>query len=275
LVGSAPDAAAEVLAAMERTPTKTFAAYDDPQRMIARWTQEQAQRRLVLSRRLALPGRELKDATEALARAERDLADERWRLERWQEGVEATKGPARLRRAGRDRNREATRHVAQFESGVECDVQRVDECRQRLAELEDRVDACRHFEESEGWRRQRLAEVSRNIERHWTNAVVAAARASDPLAYGVDGLHVAINTLQRTARDVAPSIDLGHDRHGATALGRSADDLAVLERAEHARQATLTVAAPPVIRLQRNRAVAYAVPDERQRQVDPGLELGL
>jgi hypothetical protein len=75
------------------------------------------------------------------------------------------------------------------------------------------------------WRIGRVAEIDRQLAQHWAQAVIAATRAGDPLAYGLDRLRAARRTtlthLARLDGAIPPDVidqharakaDLAHQR---------------------------------------------------------------
>ncbi|HSS09858.1 MAG TPA: hypothetical protein VLL25_08245 [Acidimicrobiales bacterium] len=67
--------------------------------------------------------------------------------------------------------------------------------------------AAREFDKAESWRHQRIAGLDQQLERHWTDVVLGAARAGDPYAYGQDRLEQVYRTLLDRSR-TTPNVEV-------------------------------------------------------------------
>src|ERR1700730_14545648 len=74
------------------------------------------------------------------------------------------------------------------------------------------------FEQVEGWRRDEIAALRSRLDHHWADVVAGCVRADDPLAYGIDKLRRARQTMADDLRDLEASIPI--DRDGERAWAR-------------------------------------------------------
>jgi hypothetical protein len=223
--------AERVGAAMHRARPKTFAASDDPYRIDRHLHEEIAQHRRLLDQQPPDHSQELNAARAAFDQAEVDLAAARGAAESAAAAVaDANTGLRRLTPGGRARRADADARLAYSEREVEAFEQRVGGQAARLADLlAAQNERDRHIRET-AWRTERIADLGRQLQEHWTDAVVAAGRAGHPYAYGMTRLrdacqHLAVETP-------------GPQRHGSTR--RAELDLrqldAALQVAEQARE---------------------------------------
>jgi hypothetical protein len=195
LVRGAPTPAQEVLRALRRAEPKTFAAFDDPYRLAQELERERSEHRRVLSRVPYPDAGRLADARAGMAAAERAVHESEHRISYWQAEVELTSGWGRLRRGGKERHREAQSALQTAEFGALRERDRLQARREQLADVQRQGEACRRFEHAEGWRHTRIQQLDSQIDEHWAAAVLAAARAGEPLAYGKDRLVRAHQTV--------------------------------------------------------------------------------
>jgi conjugative relaxase-like TrwC/TraI family protein len=188
LVRDAATPAEEVLRALRRAESKTFAAFDDPYRLANALERELSEHRRVLSCRPHQDSSRLADARAGVAAAERALRESEHWITSWQAELEATSGRGRLRRSANGRHREAHAALRTAELGARRDRECVESCRRELADLERKEQAGRNFDRAEGWRHERIYQLGRKITEYWGDVVLAAARAGEPLAYGKDHL---------------------------------------------------------------------------------------
>jgi hypothetical protein len=80
----------------------------------------------------------------------------------------------------------------------------LDRRQRELTRLEAKQRVTQDFDHTHAWRYQRIADLDQRLDRHWTEVVVAAARAGDPFAYGRDRLERAYRSLLR-CRQASPS----------------------------------------------------------------------
>jgi hypothetical protein len=211
LVNQADSPGEEVLAAMERQPAKTFAAFDDPYRLAERLERERDAHHKVLAHRPLDGTAQLKDARDALHRAQPALQEAERQVAGRQDELNNHGGLSRLRR-GRRRERAGTEeNMRTDEQGLGDCQKRVEQCRNQLATSESQQQAHRDFDQTEGWRRYRVAELDNQLEQHWTDVVLAATRAGDPYAYGADRLEQAWRTLLHRSRTAPHNNAVEHD----------------------------------------------------------------
>ena len=202
MVRSADTPAEEVLTSMQRQRAKTFAAFDDPFRLAERIERELEVHCAVLARRppdLRAPAR---GTQHTLERAEDDLKEADRQVARSRPELNNHGRLSRLLPGGRRRRGDSERKVSTNEGGLAGGQEPHEGHRIHLAQVESQ-DERRHELETNGWRRRRVAELDKQLERHWTDVVLAAARAFDPYAYGRDHLeqaHRALLDWSRTAR---------------------------------------------------------------------------
>ncbi len=212
LVWGAATPAEEVLRALGRADPKTLAAFDDPYRLAHTLERERNEHRRVLSRRPHQDAGRLAEARASMAAAERALEESEHLIAYWQAELEATSGWGRPRRAAKGRHCEAQAALRTAELGAVRDRECVEARRHQLADVQRQGEACRRFDQAERWREERIQQLDRQTAEHWADAVLAAARAGDPLAYGEDRFLRAHQTVLERSRanpgDVAVVRDL-------------------------------------------------------------------
>ncbi|HSS09608.1 MAG TPA: MobF family relaxase [Acidimicrobiales bacterium] len=207
LVHSVDTPAGEVLTALRREPAKTFAAFDDPWQLAGRLERERNAHRAVLAGRPSDIGGQLRDAQRALAGASEHVKQAEERVTSLLGEVEATGRLRRLIPGRRSRQGEVERTLRTNEQDLEHYRDQVDRNTHHVGQLQAEDQASRHFDKAESWRHERIAELDRQLERHWTDVVLAAARAGDPYAYGPERLKQAHRILLDRTR-TNPNVDL-------------------------------------------------------------------
>jgi hypothetical protein len=216
-------------AALHRARPKTFAATDDPHRIDYHLHDEIAQHRRLLDQQPPDCSQEVNAARSALNRAETDLAAARSAAESSAAAVaDANTGLRRFTPGGRARRAEAEAQLAYSQREVEAFEQRVSRQAARVADLRAaQTERDRHIREN-AWRAQRIADLGRQLEDHWTCAVVAASRTGHPYAYGMTRLRDACQHL--VAETSEPQSD-GSTRQAEPDLRELDAALRVAERA--------------------------------------------
>jgi hypothetical protein len=188
--------AERVGAAMHRARPKTFAATDDPYRIDHHLHEEIAHHRRLLDQQAPDHSQEVNAARAAFDQAEADLAAARVAAESSAAAVaDANTGVRRFTPGGRARRAEAEAQLAYSQREVEAFELRVSGQAARVADLRAaQTERDRYVRES-AWRAQRIADLGRQLEDHWTDAVVAAGRAGHPYAYGMTRLRAACQHL--------------------------------------------------------------------------------
>jgi hypothetical protein len=117
------------------------------------------------------------------------------RVAYWQAESDATSGIGRVRSGVRRRHDQAQSHLQATKRHVDDDAQRLEQRRQQVANLEHQEQACRAFDQTEGWRTQRIVQLDQQLADHWADVVLAAARVGEPFAYGKPLLRQVHQTL--------------------------------------------------------------------------------
>ncbi|HSS10050.1 MAG TPA: MobF family relaxase, partial [Acidimicrobiales bacterium] len=204
LVRNANIPAEQVLAAMQREPAKTFAAFDDPHRQAGRLERERDAHRAVLTRRPVEVSSALAASRDALAGAQQDLQRAEQQAAVGRSELQSSAELGLLRRRVRHQRSEAERRLRTDEQDVGDRQDEIDRRRHQLAQVESQDQARRNFDRAEAWRHQRIGELDRQRDRHWTDVVLAAAQTGDPYAYGRDRLEHVYRTLVEQTRTPSP-----------------------------------------------------------------------
>jgi hypothetical protein len=197
--------AEQIAAALARAQPKTFAAIDDPHRFERRLRAEQAAHQSALDRRPPDVADELRRADQVIAARERDLADARERLAHWQGEHQRTGGLHGLTRHRRDQHRSAANRVDFLVGVVNGHRQRLDDAGRRRDELLARQEAGVQFDQVNACRAERIRALEDDLQRHWTLAVLDAARDGFPAAHGIDRLQAARSTILTHIETLADS----------------------------------------------------------------------
>jgi len=189
-----------VLDAMRRNEPKTLAADDDPFVLDRQLRTERAEHSAVIA--TCPPDRhaELEHSLVAVAHAAEEC---HWatRGVTLREDQRAQLGPlTRLRRAGRDDIIRHDQDLADANTRLERAERALHDARLNTTRLEAAMSEHTAWDHQHGWRFARLHEIDRQLAHHWADTTLRAARADDPLAFGVQHLRDARN-LYRTDRD--------------------------------------------------------------------------
>ncbi len=192
--------AEQVAAALHRARPKTFAACDDPYRIGHRLQQEIVEHRLSLGQRPPDRRPEVDTARAALQQTETELAAAREAVRRGAvEAADANSGLGRLTPGGRARRTEAEARLAFSKLEVDVLEHSVAAHSAGLAELDAAQKVHDGYSRANGWRSQRVTELEAQLQDHWTDAVLAAARSGNPLAHGPARLRAAHQHLTERA----------------------------------------------------------------------------
>jgi conjugative relaxase-like TrwC/TraI family protein len=187
---------AELVAeALARQPERTLAARSDPWVLDRQLREQVAEHERVLATRppdrrqaLVAAAKELQEAETWLANMDAVASETARQL--------AAMGPfAGLSRRGRDQRRLVQDKLATGTGHVAAARDRRDELAGRLERLRHEQEAVERFEAAEGWRRDEVPRLQRQLDQHWADVVAQCARADDPLAFGVDKLRHARATV--------------------------------------------------------------------------------
>ena len=200
---AATSTAEQIAAALARAHPKTFAAADDPYRHEATVRAEQAHHHDVLARRPPEVTEQIQQARRQVAACVSAAADAHQALAYWQQ--QAGTGKWAVKPGRRRAQRDATRAVADL--GVEADQAqgRLTAACTHLGQLIDQQAAADGFEHDNAWRHEHLEVLDQRLARHWTDAVVAAAREGHPHVYGPGRLATARRFLCHQLGTAAPS----------------------------------------------------------------------
>ena len=113
--------------------------------------------------------------------------------------------------AGLSRRGRQERRLVQEKLGTETERStaardRRDEVAGRVERLGHEQEVFEHFEAAESWRRDVIPRLQGELDQHWAQVVVNCARADDPLAFGVDKLRHARNTVATDLRRLADGL---------------------------------------------------------------------
>ncbi len=185
------DGAELVLAALGREPDVTFAATHDPWPVHHRLVGERAEHEAVLTRCPADASRQRQGLVDAMHRQKNRLAEAEHELQTARETLRALGPLRRVRSSGRAAHARAEDRLASTN-------ELVDRRRGELAQADGRLAAhAAHqadreaFLAREGWRSERIKAIDNELAQHWAPVVLAAVRADDPLAFGIDRLRAA------------------------------------------------------------------------------------
>ncbi len=183
--------AEQIAAALARAQPKTFAAADDPYRVEADLRAEQHHHRTHL-------GEGAPDLTDRITRADatvrarqRDLADWEQRLGHWHQRQAATAGLRGLTRSRRQQHHEAASRIDTMNPMLDRARHDFDQAIVERDQLTHQQTRREHFDHDNQWRVERITELDEHLARHWTDAVIGAARDGHPTAYGTQRLQAA------------------------------------------------------------------------------------
>ena len=230
------DGAQLVLAALGREPDVTFAAADDAWPVHRRLVGERAEHEAVLARCPVDRSRERQGLVDALHHQKHRLAEAERELQAAQEALRALGPLRRVRSSGRVAHARAEDRLA--------DARVLDRRRRELAKADEHLASHtahqgdrKAFLAREGWRSERIRAIGDELAHHWAPVVLAAVRADDPLAFGIDRLRAARTTygadLDRLLRSLPPDRMDAVERARREAVSASAGlAKAWVERAE-------------------------------------------
>jgi conjugative relaxase-like TrwC/TraI family protein len=187
--------AEHIAAALARAQPKTFAAIADPHRYDRQIRAEQAAHQAALDERPPDVTDQLRRAGQGVGARERDLDDAHDRLAHWQGVHDRTAGLHGLTRHRREQHHQASNQM-DFQAGVvEDHRQRLERARQDRDALLRQQDSRASFDQANAWRVEHIRMLDDELQRHWTLAVLDAARDGYPAAHGIQRLQAARNTI--------------------------------------------------------------------------------
>jgi hypothetical protein len=187
--------AEQIAAALARAQPKTFAALDDPHRFERHIRAEQAAHQTILDQRPPNVADQLRRAEHVIAGRQRDLDDAEDRPAHWQGEHQRTGGRHGLTRQRRQEHHHAANQVDFLAGVVDDHRHRLDHaCRER-DDLLGEQEAGILFDRANRWRVERIHDLNQQLERHWTLAVLDAARDGYPAAHGIHRLQAARDTI--------------------------------------------------------------------------------
>jgi len=232
--GLVPDertAAEQVLRAMGREPTKTFASLRDPWVLDRELTAERREHEHVIATRPPVRRHQLIDAVDARRRAEHEVTGAQ-AFQRGASGRLAAIGSlSGLRRSGREAKAHAEAELLRATDRLERAHDRVTQVGVRIVGIEHEIAARQQWDDEHGWRIPRVAAIDDELRHHWAAVVLAAARDDDPLAFGASRLREAHGTFATDHQKLAKSLP----PEGTAELRRVEAELH--RRREHLRQA--------------------------------------
>jgi hypothetical protein len=200
------DGAEQVADALGRQPDPSMAARSDP------WVVDRQLRELIADHERVLAVRP-PDRQDAVVAA----TDEMRSASAWLETMDAAVAYSGRqldelgRLAGLSRQGRDERQV--LHDRLEADRRRAAAARERYQGTTERVerlrqeqDAYQRFETIESWRRDDLAVLHHQVDRHWAEVVAACVVADDPLAYGIGQLRHARSTLDVDKRAIDAAV---------------------------------------------------------------------
>jgi conjugative relaxase-like TrwC/TraI family protein len=239
--------AEQIAAALARAQPKTFAAVDDPHLYERQIRAEQAAHQAALDQRPHDVADRLGGAEQVIAARQRDLDDAEDRLTHWQGEHQRTGGLHGLTRQRRQQHHRAANQVDFLAGVVDDHRQRLDHAGRQRDGLLVQQEAGATFDQANAWRTERIRELHHQLERHWTVAVLDAARDGYPAAHGIPRLRAARGTILDRIETLPERNSLTIRSETPTPLDDPARALADLDRAvtEAASRPALRLAEPP------------------------------
>jgi hypothetical protein len=217
--------AEQIAAALARTRPKVFAADSDPYCFERQVRHEQAAHRRQLERQPSDVADRMAKAEAEVAARERNWADAMARVQQWETIRDATAGMRGMTPSRRSQHREAVASVSSGEAVAGMFERDLARARAVLEALQrqhaDRVA----FDRDNRWRNDRIVQLEQTLSRHWTAAVLGAARDGYPHAFG----H---SRLKSARADLIDQVEqLGQPTTGRSPVTDSLEALADLDRA--------------------------------------------
>jgi len=183
--------AEQVAAALARTRPKVFAAASDPYRFEREVRAEQAAHRRHLHQRPPDFADRIATADAEVATRSQRLADANASVQHWETIRDTTSGMRGFTANRRSQHREAAASVSSSETMASMFEQDLARCRAELEAFQRQQADRVAFDTDNRWRHDRIAQLEQTLNRHWTNAVLVAARDGHPNTYGPSRLKAA------------------------------------------------------------------------------------
>ncbi|MDQ6794447.1 MAG: hypothetical protein M3067_06465, partial [Chloroflexota bacterium] len=229
-----------VLDAMRRDEPKVFAAVGDPWILDRRLCTERDEHATVIATRPPDRQQELEQARATLKRVAQEQYDAVGSIAHYERERGRLNPLSRLSRSGRDDIARHDQALAGAHRRLERAEQALNDARTAVADAQAGVRERTGWDRQHGWRVDRLAEVERELARHWAGVSLEAVRAGEPLAFGIERLRDAgavfradrrklIDGLPPDRRDAleraeeALSRDAGRLRDAERGVGRAHD----------------------------------------------------
>ncbi len=180
-----------VLDAMGRAEPKTLAAGDDPWTIDRRLRVELDEHLTVAARRPPDRSRDLDAARHRLGLAHIELGRASTSVD-YHRAERDRLGPlTRLRRRGHTDLARAGQALAGAHRRLDRATHELNDAAAAVVDLERAGTDRGRWDQTHGWRLDRITEIDDTLAHHWAQAVLRAVRADDPLAFGPDRLRQA------------------------------------------------------------------------------------
>jgi hypothetical protein len=183
--------AEQIAAALARARPKTFAATADPYRFERDVRAEQATHRGHLDQRPPDVADPMAKAEAEMATREGNLADVMARVQQWETIRDATAGMRGRTPSRRSQHREAVASASSCAALADLFEQELARSRTALESVQRQQADRVAFDRDNRWRHDRIDQLEQTLKRHWTTAVLGAARDGHPHAYGPSRLKAA------------------------------------------------------------------------------------
>ena len=201
---------AEVIAAaLARAQPKTFAAVDDPYRIDADLRAERRAHRDHLAHRPPDVSDHIDAADKVIAGRQQTLADLEDQVRYWQDQQDANAGLRGITPGRREKHHTAARYIENLGPSLQQAHHHLTAAITKRDALVAQQADREVFDRDNHWRVERLDQLQNQLDRHWTDAVIQAARDGHPTAYGTQLLYVARRDLAKEINDGQAVADSG------------------------------------------------------------------
>jgi conjugative relaxase-like TrwC/TraI family protein len=195
-----------VVDAMRRDQPKTLAADHDPWILDRQLRTERQEHAAIAAGRPGNFSAQLDRVNDELSRATKE---HRWATKAVDsaEDQRARLGPlSRLHRGGRDDIAAADNALNRANQGLEYATRRLHDIQANIEHYQTAVASRAAWDRTHHWRLDRITEIDHTLARHWADVTLAAVRADDRLAFGVDRLRAAHTTYQADLADIVNAL---------------------------------------------------------------------
>jgi conjugative relaxase-like TrwC/TraI family protein len=207
--------AQQVAAALARQPDSRLAAHSDPFIVERQLVAQIEAHRAVLDRQPPDRFAAVARADQELARAQERQSNRESIVAGTREGLDAVGTLSGLTRNGRAERR-------RWQAKLVDDLDAAEQARAATAATATKCEQLRRgqaahdrFEQTHRWRRGEVAALRSRLDHHWADVIASCVRADNPLAYGIDKLRRARQTLAGDLCDIEASIPVDLDREQA------------------------------------------------------------